>query len=151
MDNTGSAQTQIIRTAQFGEINVEPHHIFIFENGLLGFEDLRRFILISEEETEPFKWLISLDMPEIGFPLLSPFHIDFDYDLGKDIDFERFVVFVIITLEDENGKMTANLKAPVILDAELQKGEQIILPKDKYLPDFVLPVSNSVNSESVES
>lgn len=149
MEDTGSAK--IIRTSQFGEITVEPHHIFTFDNGLLGFEELREFVLISEEETEPFKWLISLEMPEIGFPLLSPWHIDFEYDPGEEFDFERFVIFVIITLEDENGRMTANMKAPIILDVEKQKGEQIILPKDKYLPDFVIPIKGSVSTESIET
>lgn len=132
--------TKKIISLQFGELLVEPHHIFYFQNGLLGFEELREFVLISEEETLPFKWLICVEKPEIGFPLLSPWHIDLTYDPGNDFDQDRQVVFVVVTLEDDQGRMTANMKAPVILEIDNQTGEQVILPKDKYLPDLEIPV-----------
>lgn len=138
---------RIISSQQFGEIEVEQRHIFHFENGLLGFEFLREFILISDEDTEPFKWLISLEQPDIGFPLLSPWHIDINYDPGTDINLDEQVLMVVITLEDENGSMTANLKAPIILNVANQAGEQIILPKDKYLPDYVIPVRRETQKE----
>ncbi|MFW5663186.1 MAG: flagellar assembly protein FliW, partial [Bacteroidota bacterium] len=72
-----------IKTLHFGEIDVESQYIFNFPEGLLGFENLREFVLISEEETVPFKWLINLEEPEIGFPLLSPWHIDLTYNPGR--------------------------------------------------------------------
>ncbi len=123
-----------INTRQFGELTIEEKHIFVFKEGLLGFEDLREFVLISEEETEPFKWLISMEKPEIGFPMLSPWYIDLSYDPGNSFDFNKQVIMVVVTLENEEGSMTANLKAPIILDVESQKGEQVILPSDKYSP-----------------
>ena len=36
------------------------------------------------------------------------------------------VILVIITLEDEKGVMTANMKAPLILDVKKQTGKQLI-------------------------
>lgn len=126
-------------SAQFGELEIYPNHIFYFENGILGFEDLHEFVLISEEETLPFKWLISLEQPEIGFPVLSPWHLDLFYDPGEDFDLDKQVLMVIVTLEDENGQMTANMKAPIIFDVENQKGWQTILSSDKYSTNFVIP------------
>jgi flagellar assembly factor FliW len=139
MQAAKSKDVREISTIQFGEISVEPKHIFKFKHGLLGFEELSEFVLISEEETLPFKWLISLDNPNIGFPLLSPWHIDLSYSPGKKFSEENKVLFVIITLENTHGMMTANMKAPVVLNVELQSGEQVILPKDKYSPNFVIP------------
>ena len=81
--------SKIINTTQFGEIEVDEEHIFIFDEGVLGFEDLREFVLIAEEETIPFKWLISVESPEIGFPLLSPWHIDLTYNPTNDFDIEK--------------------------------------------------------------
>jgi len=127
-----------ITTQQFGEIEVEPEFIFNFENGLLGFEHLREFVLITDDETAPFKWLISIEEPLIGFPLLSPWHIDLSYNPGKDIDLEIEVILVVVTLEDEKGRLTANMKAPVILNIDEQSGRQIILPSDKYSPTFII-------------
>jgi flagellar assembly factor FliW len=138
MDETKKTKNRIISTFQFGDIEVGERHIFYFDNGILGFEQLREFVLISEEQTNPFKWLISLDETEIGFPLLSPWHIDIEYDPGLDIDYEKEVIMVVITLENEKGMMTANMKAPIIFDVRDQKGKQIILPSDKYSPSHVI-------------
>lgn len=134
-----------IRTTQFGEIEVEPQHVFYFENGILGFEDLKEFVLISDEETLPFKWLISLEKPEIGFPIISPWYLDLRYNPGDDFDLEKLVLMVIVVLEDENKQMSANLKAPVVFDIENQKGWQTILPTDKYSTNFVIPRKTTEN------
>ncbi len=132
-------QTRVIKTLHFGDLEVEPHHIFYFKNGMLGFDDLHEYVLISEESTLPFRWLISLDEPEIGFPLLSPWHIDVYYDPGKDYDLNSNAVFVVITLEDENGDMTANMKAPVIFNIDKLTADQVILTTDKYSTNHVIP------------
>ena len=140
VDEKGTTRT--FTTLQFGEISVEPRHIFTFKSGVLGFERLREFVLISEEETVPFKWLISLEETDIGFPLLSPWLIDTTYNPGKSFDLDSQVLFVVITLEDGKGKMTANMKAPIVLDVTKQTGEQIILPSDRYSTHFVIPKNN---------
>ncbi|MGE5479410.1 MAG: flagellar assembly protein FliW [Chloroflexota bacterium] len=136
MNNENLGRT--ITTAQFGEIEIEPRHIFHFPQGLLGFEELCDFVLISEEETLPFKWLISVEQPDIGFPLLSPWLIELDYSPGKSYNLDEQVFFAIVTLGDGAGRMTANLKAPIILNVREQKGEQVILPTDKYSPEQII-------------
>lgn len=128
-----------IFSSQFGELEIQPNYIFYFDNGILGFEDLREFVLISDEDTLPFRWLVSIEHPEIGFPVLSPWHLDLTYEVGEDFDLEKQVLMVIVTLEDENGQMTANMKAPLVFDVENQKGWQTILTSDKYLTNFVIP------------
>ena len=139
MGETRQDENRTIKTPHFGELEIDKSHIFEFPEGMLGFENLQSFVLISEVETEPFKWLISLDKPDIGFPLLSPWYLDVNYKPGRGIDLDRQVVFVVITLEDQKGYMTANLKAPVITDVDSQEGEQIIIPSDKYKTNFVIP------------
>ncbi len=138
MSNDELNSTRKINTLHFGEVNVQPHHIFTFKDGVLGFEFLREFVLISEEGTQPFKWLINLENPEIGFPVLSPWYVENDYNPGRDIDLDRLVLFCIVTLGDESGRMTINLKAPVVLDIENQTGWQVILPADKYSTSHVI-------------
>ncbi len=128
-----------VNTLHFGTIMVEPEYIFKFENGLLGFEMLREFVLISDEETLPFRWLVSVDEPTISFPLLSPWLIDLSYKPGKQYEESNFVLFSIVTLEDDAGNMTANLKAPIVLNITNQTGEQVILTNDKYSPMAIIP------------
>lgn len=132
------SQTKKIKTLHFGEVEVENKHIFNFPEGMLGFDDLKSYVLISEESTVPFKWLISLEQPTIGFPLLSPWHIDLFYEPGIKYDMDTQVLFVVVTLEDEDGEMSANMKAPVMFDIEKQTGEQIILPSDKYSTNHII-------------
>lgn len=57
---------------KLGEIPVEKEDIVNFESGLPGFEQWRRYALISLPETEPIQWLISLDNSAITFPVLDP-------------------------------------------------------------------------------
>ncbi len=132
MEEQEKTKIRKIKTAQFGELEVEEQYIFRFEEGVLGFENLKEFVLISEEDSDPFKWLISVDEPAVGFPLISPWHIDVEYNPGKKFNLEKQVLFVVITLGDESGAITANMKAPIVLNIENQTGEQVILPKDKY-------------------
>ncbi len=127
-----------INTPYFGDLAVSKDMIFHFEDGMLGFEDLKNFVIVSEEESAPFKWLISIEKPEIGFPLLSPWLIDIQYSPGNQYDVEKQIFFAVITLENEEGKMAANLKAPIILDTDNLKGYQIILPFDKYSTNYVI-------------
>lgn len=127
-----------IKTPHFGELVVSRDMIFHFDNGMLGFENLNNFVVVSEEESAPFKWLISIESPDIGFPMLSPWLIDLKYTPGNSYNVEKLVFFVVITLEDGQGKMTANMKAPVILDTDNLKGEQIILPFDKYSTHYII-------------
>ena len=138
MDETKKSKNRIISTFQFGKIEVAEKHVFCFDEGILGFEHLRDFVLISEEQTNPFKWLISLEEPAIGFPLLSPWHIDLEYNPKIDVNFDDEVVMVVVTLENEKGSMTANMKAPLIFDVKEQKGKQIIFPSDKFSPVHVI-------------
>ena len=128
----------VIHTHQFGEIEITPDIIFHFENGLLGFDDLKDYVLISEESTEPLKWLISLNQPEIGFPVISPWHIDLNYEPGDEVDFMSEIVLVIVTLSDSKGRLSANLKAPVIMNSDILTGRQIILRSDRYSPTHVI-------------
>jgi len=127
-----------INTKQFGELEIDKSSIFNFRDGLYGFENLHNFIIINEEETEPFKWLLSIDDPSIGFPILSPYFIDTEYSIMQDFDPQRYVLFLVITLQDERGNITANMKAPIVLDIVNLEGEQIIIPLEKYATDYII-------------
>ncbi|MBL7973949.1 MAG: flagellar assembly protein FliW [Candidatus Kapabacteria bacterium] len=128
---------RILHTEQFGDIPVEPRHIFTFADGLLGFEDYKDFVLIKDEDSAPIRWLISLDDPNLGFPVIAPVYIDPNYVAGREYtDTSVYVTLVIITLA--NTGMTANMKAPVVLNIEQQTGKQVILSSDKYSPHHPL-------------
>ncbi len=124
-----------IKTKQFGEIEFSEDMLVYFPKGIIGFEKCRRFLIVNDEEYEPFRWLIAVDESEIGFPVLNPFLVENEYDkelphrlvkrlmkAEKPID-----IFNVVTLNGEGGKVTINLKSPVVIDYDEKKGEQLIL------------------------
>ena len=48
----------VLQTKYFGELEIKESDIYIFQRGIPGFEEVRKFVLIdNEEEGSPFKWL----------------------------------------------------------------------------------------------
>ena len=127
-----------IVTRQFGELEFSEDLIIRFPNGMIGFEDCKRFIIINDEDYEPFRWLLAVDQVEIGFPVLNPFLVAPDY--GKELPddlVEKLIsaeeimdIFCVVTLKGEVVKVTINLKSPVVIDYQKKEGKQIILQSD---------------------
>jgi len=145
--NSESLPSISLDVPDFGNLQVEQKHIFTFDKGLLGFEHLTEFILINNDATAPFRWLISVQNSSIGFPLLSPWHLDLTFNPGIDYDVASHSLFVVVTLANERNQMTANMKAPIMLNTSKQTGEQIILSSDKYPAEF--EIKNSTVSDVV--
>lgn len=129
-------EAKILNTLYFGELEVPDENIINFKDGLLGFENLNKYVLVTDEDSDPIKWLLSVDEPSIGFPIIDPWYIYQNYNPGKSIDSDKDAVFCVVTLGNEDRNMTANLKAPVIIDIIAKEGKQIILPSEKYPPNF---------------
>jgi flagellar assembly factor FliW len=130
-----------IENPQLGKITVDTDKITTFNEGLIGFEDLKRFIIIDLEEFEPFQWLLCIDDPDISFPIISPILLVQDYapqinkaeayNLGKFQD-EDLLLYAIVTIRPELKKVTANLKGPIIINHKQRLGQQIVLGDDRY-------------------
>ena len=46
-----------LKTRVFGEIDIDDEKIITFENGIIGFPDLKRFTLIFNEEKKAVDWI----------------------------------------------------------------------------------------------
>lgn len=125
-----------IRTQQFGEIEFEEEKIIEFKDGVLGFDNLRKFLLLTEENSI-FFWLTSVEEPEIVFPLF-PIKILMEEYPEK----ESYEAFGIVRLDKEIQNITVNLKAPVYISQENKSGYQKIIDSDKYIIDYQLFVEN---------
>jgi len=131
-----------VKNLQLGTVSIDTDKIATFPEGLIGFEELTRFAIIDLEEYEPFQWLLSLDDPEIIFPIISPILVVENYNpvisraeayrLGEFED-EDLLLYAIVTIRPELGKVTANLKGPIIINQKLKMGQQIVLTDEKYL------------------
>jgi len=115
-----------IITKQFGEIEFPDDKVITFEDGLIGFEELKKFVFIKPEENI-FYWLNSIEKPEIAFPLFGLRLIDENYPQE-----ENHEAFGIVILNPDPLKITINLKAPVYINQDNKTGFQKILDSDKY-------------------
>ena len=135
----------VVKTKIFGEIEVDESRFITFEDGILGFPDLKRFMLIHDEESsgaQLISWMQSIDEPAFAMPVLDPLKVCSDYNpevedellisLG-DVQGEDILVLTTVTVPPEIEKMTANLRAPFIINANNLKACQIILEDEKYL------------------
>ena len=111
-----------------------------FPNGLFGFESFTKFSLI-EAEYKPFYWLQSEQDKTLSFLVVDPFIFFDDYELDiddnslKSIEVKTpadVVVLTIITIPGSNGKITANLQGPLIVNKTNNLGMQFVLSDPKW-------------------
>ena len=123
-------------TTRFGEIDVDENLIFNFELPVLGYDD-KKYILIDVTENPIFKWVQSLETPEISFPVTTPalFGHDYVFELPTHAEelleiktAEDVLVFNIACIPGKKPQdATINLLAPLIFNTKNHKAGQVIL------------------------
>ncbi len=126
-----------IKSPRFGEIDVEKTQIIEFDGGLPGFPDCVQFVILDHDRETPLRWLQSLDRPEVAFLIVEPDQVVPGYRLEMPVgvlpaigwnegDEEKDLgVFLILNVED--GELTANLRAPVIVHVRERRALQVIV------------------------
>ncbi len=131
----------IIQTSRFGQVQLNNEDIITFSEGLLGFQDLRTFVLLDDPNDDIFAWLQSCESPAIAFPVLEPelFSETYKINLSKsDLeilqlpDSKKARAFCIVTIPDDPTMMTANVKAPIIVNVDKKRARQCVL-QDNHL------------------
>jgi flagellar assembly factor FliW len=132
----------ILRSRTLGEFEVQEDSILYFPDGLLGFEELKRYILVEVEEFRPFFWLLAVEEPEIGFAISDPqlFHrthyevplSEADRDVLDLQGGDTISVFVIVSIQEGGRRISANLKGPVVLNTRNRLGKQVVIYSPSY-------------------
>lgn len=129
----------IIETANFGKIEVPESKIIDFTEPILGFEDYQKYTIIRGLEDEPFYWLQSLDEGDLAFIMINPFQIFEDYSFNlptkaKDKlavkEDSVLLINTIVVIDQDTGDIRTNLKAPIIINGDNNKGAQVVLEED---------------------
>ncbi|MCW6110476.1 flagellar assembly protein FliW [Clostridium sporogenes] len=130
-----------LNTKYHGCIEYEEKDVIYFEKGIPGFEGLKKFIVFPVEDNEVFSVFHSIEKEDMGIIVTSPFNIEKDYEIQleeeqiknlKLQDEEDTLVLNTVTLNSDIDKITANLRAPIIINIKEKIGEQIIINSDKY-------------------
>jgi flagellar assembly factor FliW len=104
-------------------------------SGLLGFEQIKKYVLVSDPAEEPFKWLQVPGDSSLAFLVISPFQAVPDYtpeipdedvrSIGLE-DPQDALVLNIVTLR-KNGRSTLNLKGPIVINRFSMIGKQVVI------------------------
>lgn len=149
-----------LETRLFGNIEIDGNKIINFKNGMIGFEELKQFMIIhdSEKENSKILWLQSLDEGQIAFPVIDPLLICENYNpvvedelfksIGEIVN-DEILVLTTITVPSDLQKMSTNLKAPIIINPVTMKGCQIIVDNEEYLVKYPIYDIIKGNKETV--
>lgn len=130
-----------MKTARFGDISYNDQDVVHFRDGIPGFERLRRFLLLENQEFAPLKFFQAVDDPNISLPLLQPQSVadDYRFDLPKsqrdELGLSRpedAAVFCVVTIHEDPTASTINLMAPVVINLTNRKAAQLVLFGSDY-------------------
>lgn len=137
-----------INTLRFGEIEIEEERIFEFALPIIGFNELKKFVILDLNKDSFFKWLQSVEDPSLAFPVVSVFSLNVDYtvdlpdnvvDVLKIKNVESLLVMNIASIPQDNPQETTlNLLAPIIFNLDENIAGQVILSGSGYDVSFPL-------------
>lgn len=136
-----------LETTRFGPLQVDGLAALTFPDGLPGFEQFRRFVLVPHptpegEPASPFEWLQSLDDSALAFLAIAPHSIMAHYAprlpqsdlaaIGLDSG-EAPQLYALLTVPPGNPHgITANLLAPIAINPTGRLARQVIASDDQY-------------------
>ncbi len=131
----------LVRTVNFGDLDVPEDKIISFNEGLPGFPQIHHFTMLELDEIKPFQYLQSLDDPPIAFLVINPFLVDQGYkfdlppadmeDMGSRSTAD-VAVYAVATVPEDPEKATLNLMAPILINELNRCGKQVILHDSGY-------------------
>lgn len=130
-----------ILTSRFGEIEIPEDLIIRMTKPVLGFERLKKYVIIETDDFEPFKWFQSVDDPDVAFVIVNPLIFFPDYIIEvnpKEIEElkvssqEDIITYAIVTIPSDYTRMTANLQGPILINSKTNLSKQLVLVNSKY-------------------
>ncbi|MDO9181173.1 MAG: flagellar assembly protein FliW [Bacteriovorax sp.] len=129
-----------IKTTRFGELEVDKKDIIEFTEGLLGFENLKKFFIVDPGDQTLILWLQSIDDSATAFPIIEPKIFQPNYMIKllpvelNSLSLENLQnasVYTVLTIPQNVTEMSANLKAPIIINNKTKNARQIVLQDSK--------------------
>ena len=142
-----------VETYLFGAVEVNPESVITFPNGLVAFENNKKFMLAHEEVNgEPASFTLqSVEDPALAFQIVDPTALGFHYELALSdtenailqspaID-DVAVMLVLFKNEGEKAAISPNLRAPLVINTKARVGIQKVM--ENLRPNITL--SNLAN------
>ena len=133
-----------VKTRHFGDVEIDDSKVITMENGLFGFENYKKYVLLydsSSDEIPNIQWLQSMDEELLALPVMIPTTVVPGYNptvedetlssLGEWKE-EDLSMLVTVTVPEDIKKMSINLKAPIVINTTTMKGCQVVAENPEY-------------------
>ena len=131
----------ILETRYFGEIPFADEDVLSFPRGMPAFEERRDWILLDDGES-PIRWLQSIDDGGPALPVTAPDVVMPDYNaripeddlelVGAPEASDLVLLTVLSVPEVEPWRMTADLRAPILVNIRTRRAVQVIALDEEY-------------------
>lgn len=146
MTQTGeeSSGNLVVMETRFGTLSLNAAKKVFFPLGLLGLPDCQNYCLTNfpENRNQQFKIMQSLEDKNVTFAVLPNSSLVAGVDNADllaaaasfGIEENNLVALLIVSVLSIAGetKLSANLRAPVLVDSSRQVGFQFVFPDNKY-------------------
>ncbi len=129
-----------ITTERFGNLDIRSDQVFLFPQGLIGMESLRQWALIGEPSNQSVAWFQSIARPDRAVPVISPRSFFGDYrvhvarrELAPLLLTACTEVYVLTTVAGHVGRLSTNLRAPLVINLDRRLGAQVITEDQRPL------------------
>jgi flagellar assembly factor FliW len=126
---------------KFGEIDFKENEIIVLPKGILGFSQLTRYIVIEKEGAGPFKWLQSVEDPNVAFVIADPIDFFPNYKLEineKELEELNYtnsmdlITYVIVTVPQDASLASADLLGPLVINPKKRLAKQAVMSNSPY-------------------
>lgn len=143
----GAESTLAVVSQRFGSFDVPRDRIFALDPGLIGFPEAHRFVLLDSRPGSPFKWLLCVDEPELGFAVVDPAQFVPGYVAPLEqaaaalgCSAADVALLVLVTIPERPSEIFVNLLAPIVVDLGRRRGRQLVLEDPALDPAHRIPL-----------
>lgn len=131
----------ILEGTRFGDIEVDWEKIITIPEGILGFPNSKRYVLLDHSGDSPFKWFQSVDEPELTFIIIDPLFFKPDYRIEisrneiptlQPFAPDDLSVMAIVTIKEGAKDITANLQGPLVINTKNRLAKQVVLVNTQH-------------------
>lgn len=122
-------------------LQIDDRDVISFSDGLVGFSEWRRFVLLEDPDEAPIGVLQCIDDTAISFLVTDPWYVYNEYkptlrsddlsELGLD-KLQDGRVLCILAAKEGPVLVTANLLGPIVINPETRSARQVILQDSPY-------------------
>ncbi|MBQ7155776.1 MAG: flagellar assembly protein FliW [Synergistaceae bacterium] len=130
-----------VDTLRFGTVSYSDDELLFFPRGIPAFEEHHKWILAGSDDSA-IRWLQNIEDGSLALPVTSPDAVRPDYNakvpddelklLGTK-DFSELAFLIVLSVPDgEPWNMTANLRAPILVNLRTHRAVQVIALNEEY-------------------